>query len=204
MKKTLLACALLAVIPGISTLPARAVVSPIETYPKVADVYRTIPTEFLPIDPGKRSAAVVTTESDLNFLRFRWNADGSDGWGDVKLLSDSREMETVYVGLTLNACPDGGCRGTLKMLRFRKGEWADVTSQLGPKLNLPDYARLIRQVEEIASVVKPDGSFPYAMRFWEGSELELVVKPAKTGESGHVIARFEWTGSGFEDPDRRD
>lgn len=166
----------------------------------VEDFYMAIPIGMLPVDPAVRRRNVIEKEPDLNFLRFRWSEGGHDGWGDVKLLAGPGD--TRYVGLTFNVCPDGGCHGEMKILKLEDDEWSDVTARFAPKLDLKALGHIVRQTDAIAPLVKKDGSFPYAYRFWQGSNLEITVKPDKNSENGSVIAQYVWNGQGFELTDR--
>lgn len=183
--------------PGLSA--TRIPVPAVEAY-TVERAYMALPIGALPMDPSVRRRSILEKESDLDFLRFRWTENGQEGWGDVKLLAGTDD--TQYIGLTLNVCPDGGCHGELKILKLQADEWTDVTSQFAPKLDLKALGQLVRQVEAIAPLVKKDGSFPYAYRFWQGSNLEITLKPDKNSENGHVIAQYVWNGHGFELTDR--
>lgn len=188
------------VAPVFAGHPAGRIPAPaIEAY-TVERAYMALPIGALPMDPSVRRRSILEKESDLNFLRFRWTEGGQEGWGDVKLLSGPDD--TQYIGLTLNVCPDGGCHGALKVFKLQADEWTDVTAEFAPKLDLKALGQLVRQVEAIAPLVKKDGSFPYAYRFWQGSNLEITVKPEKNSENGHVIAQYVWNGQGFELTDR--
>lgn len=167
---------------------------------KVEDYYLGIPIGMLPVDPAVRRQTILEKDSDLDFLRFRWTEGGQEGWGDVKLLAGTDDAR--YVGLTFNVCPDGGCHGTIKILKLQQDEWSDVTDRFAPRLDMKALGGIVRRTEAIAPLVKKDGSFPYAYRFWQGSNLEITVKPDKNSENGYVVAQFIWNGHEFEPTDR--